>query len=195
MSPPMNDNTDTAVDTSVKDPVCGMSVSPDSAHHAEYQGRTWHFCSRHCRSRFEERPEHYIGDTPAREAPANGAGTAYTCPMHPDVRRPEPDDCPACGMALEPETPQPSRVEYTCPMHPEVVQDAPGACPKCGMALEPRTVTADTGPSTELIAMTRRFRVGVALSVPLLILAMGGIVLLIVLAILLPIFDLNQLVR
>ncbi|MGH1559448.1 heavy metal-binding domain-containing protein [Caulobacter segnis] len=59
-------------------------------------------------------------------------------------------------------------------MHPEVRQDHPGACPICGMALEPATVTADSGPSPELADMTRRFWLSLALSVPVLILEMGG---------------------
>jgi heavy metal translocating P-type ATPase len=59
-------------------------------------------------------------------------------------------------------------------MHPEIRQAGPGSCPICGMALEPVTVTADTGPSPELADMTRRFWVGVALSIPVLILGMGG---------------------
>lgn len=64
--------------------------------------------------------------------------------------------------------------EYTCPMHPEVRRPGPGACPICGMALEPVVVTADTGPSPELRDMTRRFRLGVALSVPIVLLEMVG---------------------
>jgi heavy metal translocating P-type ATPase len=77
---------------------------------------------------------------------------------------------------LEPQETQPqeSGALYTCPMHPEVVHDGPGACPKCGMALEPRTVTAAEQPNPELEDMSRRFRVGAALTLPLLILAMGG---------------------
>nr|WP_238564934.1 heavy metal translocating P-type ATPase [Sphingobium bisphenolivorans] len=63
---------------------------------------------------------------------------------------------------------------WTCPMHPEVRQDHPGACPICGMALEPATVTVDAGPSPELADMTRRFWIGLALSIPVLILEMGG---------------------
>ncbi len=62
---------------------------------------------------------------------------------------------------------------YTCPMHPEVRQAGPGSCPKCGMALEPLEVTADEGPSHELVDMTRRFWVSLALTVPVLALAMG----------------------
>src|SRR3954453_9903503 len=64
--------------------------------------------------------------------------------------------------------------EYTCPMHPEVRQPGPGSCPICGMALEPVLVTADTGPSAELVDMTRRFRVGAALAVPVLLLEMAA---------------------
>lgn len=64
--------------------------------------------------------------------------------------------------------------EYTCPMHAEVRQPGPGACPICGMALEPVLVTADTGPSHELADMTRRFWVGLVLTVPVFVLVMGG---------------------
>ena len=64
-------------------------------------------------------------------------------------------------------------VQWTCPMHPEIVRDAPGSCPICGMALEPRTITAEETENPELRDMTRRFWVAVALTVPLLVLAMG----------------------
>ncbi|MBI4501532.1 MAG: heavy metal translocating P-type ATPase [Gemmatimonadetes bacterium] len=72
--------------------------------------------------------------------------------------------------------PTPKGTIYTCPMHPEVVQDRPGACPICGMALEPRTVTADEGPSPELVDMTRRFWVSVALAMPLLLSGMAEMI-------------------
>jgi Cu+-exporting ATPase len=62
---------------------------------------------------------------------------------------------------------------YTCPMHPEIRQVGPGSCPICGMALEPEMPTSDTGPSEELVDMTRRFWVAAALSVPVLFLGMG----------------------
>ena len=68
----------------------------------------------------------------------------------------------------------PPGTQYTCPMHPEVVQEGPGSCPKCGMALEPMGVpAADEGPNPELIDMTRRFWVSLALSLPLLVMEMG----------------------
>ncbi len=63
---------------------------------------------------------------------------------------------------------------YTCPMHPEIRQPRPGNCPICGMALEPEIASADQGPSAELIDMSRRFWVGLALAVPVFLLEMGG---------------------
>ena len=64
--------------------------------------------------------------------------------------------------------------EWTCPMHPEIRRPGPGSCPICGMTLEPVTVSADSGPSAELIDMTRRFWIGLVLSVPVVVLEMGG---------------------
>ena len=63
---------------------------------------------------------------------------------------------------------------YTCPMHPQIRQVGPGNCPICGMALEPELAAADSGPNPELIDMTRRFWVGLALSIPVVVLEMGG---------------------
>ncbi|NGO65581.1 copper-translocating P-type ATPase [Rhizobium daejeonense] len=63
---------------------------------------------------------------------------------------------------------------YTCPMHPQIRQPQPGNCPICGMTLEPEVTTADTGPSLELIDMTRRFWIGLVLAIPVVILEMGG---------------------
>lgn len=99
----------------------------------------------------------------------------YFCPMCPGVKSETPAACPKCGMALEIATPILGRqqAQYICPMHPEVVQDGPGECPKCGMALEPMTVTAEE-QNPELVDMTRRFRVGAVLAVPILVLAMGS---------------------
>jgi Cu+-exporting ATPase len=62
---------------------------------------------------------------------------------------------------------------WTCPMHPQIVRKEPGSCPICGMALEPMTPAADDTENPELRDMTRRFRVGVVLSVPLLAIAMA----------------------
>ncbi|WP_280571129.1 YHS domain-containing protein, partial [Chromohalobacter sp. 296-RDG] len=73
-----------------------------------------------------------------------------------------------------PAEPAPPGTIYTCPMHPEIRQEGPGDCPICGMALEPETVSADTGPSEELKDMTRRFWIGLALALPVLVLEMGG---------------------
>ena len=63
---------------------------------------------------------------------------------------------------------------YTCPMHPQIRQVGPGNCPICGMTLEPVTVTADAGPNHELVDMSRRFWIGLALTTPVFVLEMGG---------------------
>lgn len=83
---------------------------------------------------------------------------------------------PAKYLAREDTKPsaQDSGAIFTCPMHPEIRQTGPGSCPICGMALEPLTVTEDSGPNHELIDMKRRFWVGLALAVPVLVLEMGG---------------------
>jgi P-type Cu+ transporter len=68
----------------------------------------------------------------------------------------------------------PAGAVYTCPMHPEVRQVGPGACPICGMALEPDVIVADSGPNPELADMSRRFWIGLVLTVPVFVLEMGG---------------------
>ena len=122
-----------------KDPVCGMSVDPRTAkHRAEHDGQPYFFCSAGCRTKFLADPERYLNPT---EAPA---------------------------------APVPEGTAYTCPMHPEVEQIGPGSCPICGMALEPKLASADTGPNPELVDMTRRFWIGLALTLPVFVLEMGG---------------------
>jgi YHS domain-containing protein len=66
--------------------------------------------------------------------------------------------------------------EYTCPMHPEVVQMGPGACPICGMALEPKTFSLEQAPNPELAAMSRRFWISLALTIPVFLLAMAEMI-------------------
>ncbi len=142
------------------DPVCGMTVDPaKTPHRAEHGGRARHFCSAGCRSKFLADPGRYDGASAQDRHHARHAA--------PPSPRPSPADA---GDAAATDA---MRVEYTCPMHPEIVQDHPGSCPICGMALEPRTVTAEAPPNPELIDMTRRFRIGAALTVPVLVLAMG----------------------
>ena len=75
---------------------------------------------------------------------------------------------------LQSHEPVPEGTIYTCPMHPEIRQIGPGACPICGMALEPAVMTADTPPNPELADFTRRFWIGLALTIPVFILEMGG---------------------
>ncbi len=94
-----------------RDPVCGMVVDPATAKHgAEVDGVTYHFCGGGCKAKFLADPARFLRP-PSHPAPASPpapsgpgtTGTVYTCPMHPQIRRDQPDSCPICGMALEPE--------------------------------------------------------------------------------------------
>lgn len=78
----------------------------------------------------------------------------------------------------KPEEKPQGKAIYTCPMHPEIEQDHPGDCPKCGMALEPKTMTtgSDEEENAELNDMTRRFRIGAALTLPVFVLAMAHLI-------------------
>ena len=96
----------------VIDPVCGMEVDSRNARYRfELNGTAYYFCSERCLEKFETAPDSYLNPagsdttvrTPAMEGPpATAAGTIWTCPMHPQIRRPGPGQCPICGMALEP---------------------------------------------------------------------------------------------
>ncbi|CAO3408219.1 heavy metal translocating P-type ATPase [Azospirillum largimobile] len=130
----------------VKDPVCGMMVDPaQTAHHAEHDGHSFHFCSARCHDKFVTAPEQYL----------------------------KPEAKPAAPEQAGRDSPQ-KGIIYTCPMHPEIRQEGPGNCPICGMALEPAGASLEEGPNPELVDMTRRFRIGLVLSVPLLVLEMGS---------------------
>ncbi len=135
------------------DPVCGMKVDPATARGGshEHAGKTYWFCNPRCRERFAADPAHWLKAGPSAAA----MGGPPPSPVLPVARTGE-------------------RVEYVCPMDPEVLETKPGPCPICGMALEPRTVTLAAQKNPELEDMTWRFRVSLALTVPLLLLAMAA---------------------
>ena len=157
------------------DPICGMQVDESTDLTAERGGQTFYFCSDHCRQKFiaQERVEEQHSCC-HDHAPSKHKASKYVCPMCEGVESDEPGNCPKCGMALEPAQP-PTRKQkkiYTCPMHPEIEQDEPGTCPKCGMELEPKYLDAEEEDDSELRSMTLRFWVGMALSIPVFLLAM-----------------------
>ena len=113
----------------VRDPVCGMEVdSATTTHRHDLGETTYYFCSARCREKFAADPDRYLNPSstdPAVQHPAMGAlpeaaaGTIWTCPMHPEIRRDAPGSCPICGMALEPleptieEGPNPELIDMT----------------------------------------------------------------------------------
>ncbi len=168
------------------DPICGMTVDETSALRVERDGQTFYFCSEHCRQKF------LASGTPNSElrtplsrlshmhhgkmAVQSASNAKYFCPMCPGMESDQPGACPKCGMALErnPAWVAPAgKTIYTCPMHPEIEQDHPGDCPKCGMPLEPKTVSAEPEDDSEIRALARKFWIGLALTIPVLFLAMG----------------------
>src|SRR5574343_864424 len=88
------------------DPVCGMTVKPESPHETVMHGVTHRFCSAKCKAKFEADPAHYLAPKPEQEPVSEEElQREYTCPMHPEVRQFGPGSCPKCGMALEPVIP------------------------------------------------------------------------------------------
>jgi len=170
------------------DPVCGMEVAEDTQHFLTHEDTQYFFCSESCRNSFEENPEKYLSQEEASKSCCAGNHTAsageskaqpgqWTCPMDPEVISEKPGDCPKCGMALEQMPRIPGVTQYTCPMHPEVIGNAPGDCPKCGMPLEPIDVsTDDTHAQEETRDLSRKFWIGLILTVPVFFLAMIGMV-------------------
>ena len=126
-----------------------MDVDPAAGGpHSEHLDAAYHFCSEHCRAKFDADPQAYVVAADRSQHPTASATAAAV--------------------------PADNAVDYTCPMHPEIRQQGPGACPICGMALEPVVVTAETGPNAELADMTRRFWIALVLSIPVFLLEMGG---------------------
>ncbi len=175
------------------DPVCGMTVDPKAGKpQADYQGQTYYFCCNGCRTKFLADPQKYLHKH--NEAPAAAGATDPVCGMSVDPGTAKhsaehqgqtyyfcSNGCKTKFAAdpekyLKPREPEPviEGAIYTCPMHPEIRQVGPGSCPICGMALEPEIATADTGPNPELIDMTRRFWIGLVLTVPVFVLEMGA---------------------
>ena len=172
------------------DPVCGMTVAADSPHRLDHEGTTYRFCCAGCVERFRAAPGSFLeGQAPADAVdPVCGMTVSSDSP-----HRLEHDGttvyfcCAGCREKFEAEpgrfldgAPEPEKAaaapgaEYTCPMHPEVRQIGPGSCPDCGMALEPVDVTAVEEENRELVDMTRRLWVSVALGLPLVVVAMAG---------------------
>lgn len=85
------------------DPVCGMSVSPETAAgNYVYKGETYYLCSAGCLNKFKQNPAAFLENKRKENMPAASEGAVYTCPMHPEIGQIGPGICPICGMALEP---------------------------------------------------------------------------------------------
>jgi len=180
-----HDHPEKAADAVTRDPVCGMTVEPQAGKPSlDHAGRTYHFCSEGCRTKFAAAPQDY---TTAKD-PVCGMAVDRSTAKH--FLKFEGEKFYFCSAACQAKfeadpaayrdgkrpaaKPAPKGTLYTCPMHPEVISDRPGDCPKCGMALEPMGVPpADEGPNPELVDFSRRLWVSALLALPLLALGMG----------------------
>jgi len=168
----------------VRDPICGMSVDPATATRSlKHDGQTYYFCSDGCKKKFGAAPADFLTSTDpvcgmdvTRAAAKhftrhNGQGV-YFCSAGCKTKFEADPEKYADGPP--PQEEMPKGTMYTCPMDPEIVQEGPGTCPICGMALEPMGIPAgDEGPNPELVDFTRRFWVGLTLTLPLLFLSMA----------------------
>jgi Cu+-exporting ATPase len=138
-----HDHTNLPPNSSAIDPVCGMTVDPNTAKwSAELGGQTYYFCSESCFAKFRRDPTSFVD----RQSKPASAGAASTSDHHV-VHIGGDDQRNAHAPAGHPSASKSDRPVYTCPMHAEVRQIGPGACPKCGMALEPVEVA---GPVTAI---------------------------------------------
>ncbi|MGB5071684.1 MAG: heavy metal translocating P-type ATPase [Flavobacteriales bacterium] len=179
--------------SSVKDPVCGMAVDPATAKHSsDHNGKTFYFCCGGCKTKFDADPAKYVAAQQVKDPVCGMDVDPATAKHHSEHKGTEFHFCsagcktkfdadpakylkktiPASGASVHARAN--ANVIYTCPMHPEIRQVGPGSCPICGMALEPEVYSADTGPNEELNDMTRRFWIGVALTIPVFLLEMGS---------------------
>ena len=102
------------------DPVCGMSVAPETAAgNYDFENKTYYFCSPGCLSKFKQNPKSFLEEKEEEKLEAESQGTEYTCPMHPEIVQIGPGSCPICGMALEPkvisldDAPDPELIDMT----------------------------------------------------------------------------------
>lgn len=152
----------------LKDPVCGMTVKPDTLHRTLHNGQEVLFCSAGCKTKFVADPAHYLKPAATQTHSCCSGGAAMAGPgSGPHDHHPVQHHEQALPAAA------PAGATWTCPMHLEIVRNGPGSCPICGMALEPMMPTPNAGPNIELRDMSRRFWVGGALALPVLALEMG----------------------
>jgi len=165
------------------DPVCGMTVDPtkNKGGSFEHAGTTYYFCSPGCNTKFQSDPEGWLEkrrqkDLLKAQAPApapKGSCCSTSAPKHQSTQAQEHKSTRA------PEHPitSSSAQVWICPMDPEVRETAPGDCPICGMALElevsAESMSTEEPVNHELIDMTRRFWISLALTVPVMAVAMG----------------------
>ena len=194
---------------SLKDPVCGMAVTEETAVGIrEYAGVKYGFCAQYCLDLFDSDPDRFAqpaGDQTSRTSPVTSEEQSFTDPVcgmivtaesaagthtydgaayyfcaEQCLHKFKTDPGPYLGkdnrVGMVPSDHDDSSTKYICPMDLEVIQDGSGSCPVCGMALEPMEVTLEEAENPELIFMSRRFWLSLALTIPIVVIAMGEMI-------------------
>ena len=155
------------------DPVCGMTVTPQSSHVLKHEGKSVYFCSANCKAKFADNTTKYM---PAKSIAASFLNAITS--DKPIPKSPAPltidstENRPSATVNASKD--ESTGTMYTCPMHPEVRQNLAGICPKCGMALEPEMPSLEDDESPELLDFKRRFYWTLPLTIIVTVLAMAG---------------------
>ncbi|WP_417738465.1 heavy metal translocating P-type ATPase [Rosistilla oblonga] len=150
------------------DPVCGMTVETGDSRHSRYNGEEYFFCSEGCQHKFDNDP---AGVLAAQKQKTQGLSVIGAAGPHSCCGGNGGSSTKSADTVSDPDA------IYTCPMHLEIEQVGPGDCPICGMDLEPKVVERENrAEEAQYADMRRRFWIGVALSLPLLIVAMGPMI-------------------
>lgn len=151
--------------TLFEDPICHMLVEREKAADAVvFQGNTYYFCNINCSAKFSRSPGRYVaiaqeGNTDEVISDTHGADA-----QEANTQKAKSDT------VAEPELIKQN--QFTCPMHPEIVTTKPGPCPLCGMALESLDASETVEDDSELVDMTRRFKLALAFTIPLISLSL-----------------------
>lgn len=148
-----------------EDPICHMLVERETAADAiVFQGNTYYFCNLNCSAKFSRAPLRYCGSSAENPDEQTQAAQTQDGQTEKEAEQKEPTTAQASVTGSEAS----KQNQFTCPMHPEIITTKPGPCPLCGMALESLDASQTIEDDSELIDMTRRFKLALAFTLPLL---------------------------
>ena len=152
-----------------EDPICHMLVERETAADAiVFQGNTYYFCNLNCSAKFSRAPLRYSGSSAENPDEQTQAAQTQDGQTQKELGQTElAQEQPSTAQASVAGSEASKQNQFTCPMHPEIITTKPGPCPLCGMALESLDASQTIEDDSELIDMTRRFKLALAFTIPL----------------------------